>query len=411
MVLIRSAEKPSTLSRWSREVCAAESKHDGMVHRGGRWLQRRDRGREQSWLQDTPHERSSALRGKEGRRIAAALHHLESAIEDPSDRAIFQRSLQDERLQRLLYTRLIDSYEPEVVAAMHMLEDRRQMALLRPGLDALRTTLSDEESTAAFGSSQPSSHPSTPAAVGGVNSVSRSGGGSGSSLSPVELQQAEMRWDETCQALAEEWQLLIEVRLRRERAAAVASEYGATNEAMAGPADGSPHKSEVGAWRCSACWRDADSSALAPHRRKYPRFLRMDSSQMDEWTRQLVALSAWRAASWTRGVSLPMANGRCWRRESCEPGARRRRRRRRRRGGRRRASGIGGGVRLLTLAVWVDREMRQIMRSGARGPGTPPAASGGRRRRGRLQVVVGEEEEEEERRRTRRRRCFPRHRV
>ena len=50
MVLIRSAEKPSTLSRWYKEVCAAESKHDGMVHRGGRWLQRRDRGQEQSWL-------------------------------------------------------------------------------------------------------------------------------------------------------------------------------------------------------------------------------------------------------------------------------------------------------------------------------------------------------------------------
>ena len=40
---------------------------------------------------------------------------------------------------------------------------------------------------------------------------------SGGSLTPTELQRASRQWDEACQTLPEEWQL-IEVRLRHERA-------------------------------------------------------------------------------------------------------------------------------------------------------------------------------------------------
>ena len=58
---IRRADQRDTLSRWHAEVYEHELKHEGTVHRGGRWLQRRDKGRELSWLQDKPQERKSRL--------------------------------------------------------------------------------------------------------------------------------------------------------------------------------------------------------------------------------------------------------------------------------------------------------------------------------------------------------------
>ena len=63
---------------------------------------------------------------------------------------------------------------------------------------------------------------------------------SGGSLTPTELQRASRQWDEACQTLPEEWQL-IEVRLRHERAVLINSKAGQAHEAIArAPADGSP---------------------------------------------------------------------------------------------------------------------------------------------------------------------------
>ena len=193
-------------------------------------------------------------------------------------------------------------------------------------------------------------------------------------------------------------------------------EHGATNEAMAGaPADGSPHKSEVGALAVQRMLERDPMTLTHLLSRLTDESIHAScawiQSQMDEWTRQLVALSAWSGSdldAWCeladgerqavlasgilRGNESPALGG-----GGGGGGG----------GGRRRASGIGGWH-LLTLAVWVDREMRQIMRSGARGAGHTASGQwggggaeggfiggggrGGRRRR--------------ERRRTRRRRCF-----
>ena len=293
---IRVADQRDTLSRWHAEVYEHELKHEGTVHRGGRWLQRRDKGREHSWLQDNPHERGSTLRG-DARRYQAAMHRLETLIEDPSDRAIFHRASQDERLLRLLYERLLSSMEPEVAATMMSLEERRRAALLRPGLEAIRDAIAEEEKAAATPSRPASqgggSQPVAPAVMG---SAAASGGGGG--LMPAELQRASWQWEEACQALSEEWQLLIEARLRQERAALVNSEAGRAHDAIAGaPADGSPHRSAEGA-RTAQRLLEKDTSTLTHL------LARLSSDDvrascawvhdsLGEWTRELAALAGW----------------------------------------------------------------------------------------------------------------------
>ena len=59
-----TSPRGGTLARWHAEVSQYEQTNDGMVARGGRWLQRLERAREGEWLSSfgSHEERTEAMR-------------------------------------------------------------------------------------------------------------------------------------------------------------------------------------------------------------------------------------------------------------------------------------------------------------------------------------------------------------
>ena len=248
----------STLKRWHDEICAYEMQQDGMVHRGGRWLQRLEKGRQAAWQRSleskAPADRGATRLKGDAKRIAAQLHRLEATV-DPSDRAILQRATQEERVSRLLTDRMTASLEPDVAAALTLLDEKRRSALLRPGVAAVQRTSTEDDGAGA--SSRPSS-PATPQVfpMGGAAAATSSSTGA---LTAAESMRAAMDWDEACQALSEEWQLYIEATLRRERSRVAQRE----DAALAGaPADGSPHRSAAGAQHVQILLEEDESTCV-----------------------------------------------------------------------------------------------------------------------------------------------------
>ena len=164
MVLIDDQQLQPTIPRWIAEVASFEREADGTVRRGHKWLQRLERAREQRWLSSLgPEERVHASQlPVERRQLLAALHRLESTMA-PSARAILRRSTLHERLDLLCYERLRGALDADAHSAMISLDECRRQALLR------------------------------------------------GEVIEADAQRGALDWEAACEALAEEWQLMIEV--------------------------------------------------------------------------------------------------------------------------------------------------------------------------------------------------------
>jgi hypothetical protein len=227
MVLIDDQQPQPTIPRWIAEVASFEREADGTVRRGHKWLQRLERAREQRWLSSLgPEERVHASQlPVERRQLLAALHRLESTMA-PSARAILRRSTLHERLDVLCYERLRGALDADAHSAMISLDECRRQALLRPAPAALAAVL---EATDA-----PPPPPPLPPPGGGYGSVSQAEeeeAAYAAAAAKVAEQRAKLSgevieaderrgaldWEAACEALAEEWQLMIEVSAADER--------------------------------------------------------------------------------------------------------------------------------------------------------------------------------------------------
>ena len=220
--LIVATPSTSTCERWHAEIQTAELHHDGMVHRSGRWLQRRVRMCEATWLASSTADeerRQRSQMGPEARRIHAALHHGEQTA---PDQKILKRAPLAERIERLCAERLRSSLGPIAAAQIDLLDERRRDALLRPCKEAMLTSIAEEQSRSAPVALTASALEAATAPPPADDNV-----------------RAEADWEEACQALAEEWQLsiatLLEVEFHHamEHAAAQYTQAVAAHEANA----------------------------------------------------------------------------------------------------------------------------------------------------------------------------------
>ena len=221
MVLIDDQQPQPTIPRWIAEVASFEREADGTVRRGHKWLQRLERAREQRWLSSLgPEERVHASQlPVERRQLLAALHRLESTMA-PSARAILRRSTLHERLDLLCYERLRGALDADAHSAMISLDECRRQALLRPAPAALAAVLEPSDA--------PPPPPPPPPTGGGYGTVSQAEeeeAAYAAAAAKVAEQRAKLSgevieaderrgaldWEAACEALAEEWQLMIEV--------------------------------------------------------------------------------------------------------------------------------------------------------------------------------------------------------
>jgi hypothetical protein len=225
MVLIDDQQPQPTIPRWIAEVASFEREADGTVRRGHKWLQRLERAREQRWLSSLgPEERVHASQlPVERRQLLAALHRLESTMA-PSARAILRRSTLHERLDVLCYERLRGALDADAHSAMISLDECRRQALLRPAPAALAAVL---EATDA----PPPPPPPPGGGYGSVSQAEEEEAAYAAAAAKVAEQRAKLSgevieaderrgaldWEAACEALAEEWQLMIEVSAADER--------------------------------------------------------------------------------------------------------------------------------------------------------------------------------------------------
>ena len=222
MVLIDDQQLQPTIPRWIAEVASFEREADGTVRRGHKWLQRLERAREQRWLSSLgPEERVHASQlPVERRQLLAALHRLESTMA-PSARAILRRSTLHERLDLLCYERLRGALDADAHSAMISLDECRRQALLRPAPAALAAVLEPSDA--------PPPPPPPPTTTGGgygtVSQAEEEEAAYAAAAAKVAEQRAKLSgevieadaqrgaldWEAACEALAEEWQLMIEV--------------------------------------------------------------------------------------------------------------------------------------------------------------------------------------------------------
>ena len=270
----------SILRQWHREVVAHEMASDGYVRRGGRWLHRLAQAREAACAaapRGGATDRADLMNVSrpEHKRLAASLFHLEQSI---PDRAVLQRATVEERVERLCRERLRASLPAGFDAALAALDDKRRDALLRPGPEAVQATLEDERKAPPPADDDRRSSPATPTPLAAHASAA--------AQSPLRVDhavRAEADWDAACQALAEEWQLAIEVLLQREREA---TERRAAAPAGAAPPPLPPEEQP-----------STLSHLIATHDERALR----DScahvhAALGGWVRELGALAAWRPA-------------------------------------------------------------------------------------------------------------------
>ena len=219
---------PPTLPQWLAEVAAFERDFDGHVHRGHKWLARLERARQQRWISsidDAVERRRLAALPTDQQRVLASLHRLESRM-PPADRAILHRSTLRERLDVLCQERLRAALDADSQSVVLSLEERRRASLLRPGPAALEVAISEAEAraeaeavAAAAAAAATSDFATSPEKTENLakarSDLAKATVGEGP-ISEADERLGALDWEAACDAVAEEWQLMIEVMLRSE---------------------------------------------------------------------------------------------------------------------------------------------------------------------------------------------------